>query len=164
VAAEMAPGTVQLNIFARNKKLKKCVKDGQPEKAMQLFQWMQQEGMSPDKFTFVQVIDSCVGLRNVCKMWEHGGCSERAQQDAITWCSPLECHNIGICEMWAKVEGTGTILTNAIGRCPARLCYFCAGCWKHVQLHMKSICQICYCPIEGSILVHLHDEKLRWSL
>jgi hypothetical protein len=23
---------------------------------------MQQEGMSPDKFTFVQVIDSCVGL------------------------------------------------------------------------------------------------------
>jgi hypothetical protein len=41
VAAEMsamAPGTVQFNIFAWNKKLTKYVKDGQPEKAIQLFQ------------------------------------------------------------------------------------------------------------------------------
>jgi pentatricopeptide repeat protein len=29
---------------------------------MQLFQQMQQEGMSPDKFTFVQVIMACAGL------------------------------------------------------------------------------------------------------
>jgi hypothetical protein len=36
--AAMAPGTVQLNIFARNAKLTKDVKDGQLEKAMQLFQ------------------------------------------------------------------------------------------------------------------------------
>jgi pentatricopeptide repeat protein len=35
---------------------------GQPEKAIQLFQQMQQEGMSPDKFTFVQVINTCAGL------------------------------------------------------------------------------------------------------
>jgi hypothetical protein len=44
VAAEMAamaPGTVQLHIFSRNKKLTKYAKDGQPEKAMQLFQQMQ---------------------------------------------------------------------------------------------------------------------------
>ncbi|CAM6067263.1 unnamed protein product [Sphagnum tenellum] len=60
--AAMAPGTVQLNIFAWNQKLTKYVKDGQPEKAMQLFQQMQREGMSPDTFTFVQVIKACAGL------------------------------------------------------------------------------------------------------
>jgi pentatricopeptide repeat protein len=65
VAAEMAamaPGTVQLHIFSWNMKLAKYVKDGQPEKAMQLFQQMQQEGMSPDKFTFVQAVKACAGL------------------------------------------------------------------------------------------------------
>ncbi len=60
--AAMAPGRVQLNIFAWNQKLTKDVKDGQLETAMQLFQQMQQEGMSPDKFTFVQVIKACAGL------------------------------------------------------------------------------------------------------
>ncbi len=39
----MAAGPVQLNIFAWNQKLKTYVKDRQPEKAMQLFQQMQQE-------------------------------------------------------------------------------------------------------------------------
>jgi hypothetical protein len=34
--AGMAPGTVQLNIFAWNQKLKKCVKNGQLEKAMKV--------------------------------------------------------------------------------------------------------------------------------
>jgi pentatricopeptide repeat protein len=65
VAAEMAamaPGTVQLNIFEWNQKLTKDVEDGQPEKAMQLFQQMQQEGMSPENFTFAQVIKACAGL------------------------------------------------------------------------------------------------------
>jgi pentatricopeptide repeat protein len=51
-------GMVQLMIFPWNKKLAKYVKGGQPEKAMQLFQQMQQ-GMSPDKFTSVQVINTC---------------------------------------------------------------------------------------------------------
>jgi hypothetical protein len=44
VAAEMAAialGAVQLNNFTLNEKLKKYVKDGQTEKAMQLFQQMQ---------------------------------------------------------------------------------------------------------------------------
>jgi hypothetical protein len=36
--AAMAPGTVQFNIFAWNKKLTKYVKDRQPEKAIQPFQ------------------------------------------------------------------------------------------------------------------------------
>ncbi len=60
--AAMAPGTVQLSIFGWNQKLTKYVKDGQPEKAMQLFQQIQQEGVSPDSFTFVQVIKACAGL------------------------------------------------------------------------------------------------------
>jgi pentatricopeptide repeat protein len=60
--AVMAPGRVQLNTFAWNQKLTKDVKDGQLEKAMQLFQQMQQEGMSPEKFTFLQVIKACAGL------------------------------------------------------------------------------------------------------
>ncbi len=60
--AAMSPVTVQLNIFAWNQKLTKYVKYGQLEKAMQLFQQMQQEGMSPDKFTFVPVIKEFAGL------------------------------------------------------------------------------------------------------
>jgi pentatricopeptide repeat protein len=49
----LAPGTVQFNNYAWNEKVTKDVKDGQLEKAMHLFQQMQQGGMSPDKFTFV---------------------------------------------------------------------------------------------------------------
>jgi pentatricopeptide repeat protein len=65
VAADMAalaPGTVQLHPFAWNQKLTKYVKDGQLEKVMQLFQQMQEEGTTPDKFTFVQVIKARAGL------------------------------------------------------------------------------------------------------
>ncbi len=57
----MDPCTVQWNIFGWNKKLTKHVKAGQPEKARQLSQQMQREGMSPDKFTLVQVINACSG-------------------------------------------------------------------------------------------------------
>jgi pentatricopeptide repeat protein len=60
--AALAPGTVELHSFAWNRNLTKYVKDGQLEKAMLLFQQMQQEGMTPDKFTFVQVIKACAGL------------------------------------------------------------------------------------------------------
>ncbi len=60
--AAMAPGIVQLHPFAWNQKLTKYVQAGQHEKAMQLFQQMQQEGMSPDKFTFVQAVKACAGL------------------------------------------------------------------------------------------------------
>jgi hypothetical protein len=55
--AAMAPCTVQLNSFAWNKKLVKNVhmKDGQPEKAMQLFQQMQQN--------HPQMIEICAELK-----------------------------------------------------------------------------------------------------
>jgi hypothetical protein len=58
----MASGIVQLNIFAWNQKLTKYVKDELFNKAMQLFQHTQQEGMNLDKYTFVHVIKACVGL------------------------------------------------------------------------------------------------------
>ncbi len=60
--AALAPGKVQLHSFAWNQKLTKYVKAGQLEKVMQLFQQMQQEGMAPNKFTFVQVIKAYAGL------------------------------------------------------------------------------------------------------
>jgi pentatricopeptide repeat protein len=53
---------VQLHPFAWNQKLTKYVKDGQLEKAMQLFQQVQEERTTPDKFTFVQMIKACAGL------------------------------------------------------------------------------------------------------
>jgi hypothetical protein len=49
----MALDAMDLNIFAWNKKLAKYVRDGKPKKVIQLFQWMQIEGMNLDKFTFV---------------------------------------------------------------------------------------------------------------
>jgi len=61
--AAMVPGTVQLSIFAWNKKLAKYVKAGEPKKTLQLFQQLQREGISPDKFTFVQVLNACASLQ-----------------------------------------------------------------------------------------------------
>jgi len=58
-----ALGIVQSSIFAWNTKLKKYVKGGQPEKAMQLFQQLEQEGMNPGKFTFNHMIEACAGLQ-----------------------------------------------------------------------------------------------------
>jgi len=60
--AALAPGTVQLYSLAWNHKLTKYVKDGQLQKAMQLFQQMQREETPPDRFTFVPVIRACAGL------------------------------------------------------------------------------------------------------
>jgi len=62
--------------------------------------------------------------------------------------------------MWAKAEGTGTILTNAIGRCPARLLLLWGvlkACAVTYEEHMPDL----LLPYRSSILVHLHDEKLR---
>ncbi len=53
--AALPPGTVRLHIFSWNARLARHVKAGQFEQTMDLFQQMQQEGMSPDKFTFLRV-------------------------------------------------------------------------------------------------------------
>jgi len=61
--AVMAPGTIQLTIFSWNRRLARYVKLGQYEKAMELFHQMQQEGISPNKFTFVPVLNTCAKLQ-----------------------------------------------------------------------------------------------------
>jgi len=61
--AAMAPGTVQMDSFSWNRKLARCVNAGQHEKTMELFQQMQEEGMSPNRFTFVPVLKACTSLR-----------------------------------------------------------------------------------------------------
>jgi pentatricopeptide repeat protein len=61
--AAMAPGAVQLNSFSWNTRLARYVKAGRFEETMELFQQLQQEGMIPDRFTFVQVINACTNLR-----------------------------------------------------------------------------------------------------
>ncbi|KAH9542357.1 hypothetical protein CY35_13G001100 [Sphagnum magellanicum] len=61
--AAMAPGTVQLHMFSWNRRLARYVKAGQHEKTIELYQEMQQKGMSPDNFTFVPVLNACASLR-----------------------------------------------------------------------------------------------------
>jgi pentatricopeptide repeat protein len=55
----MAPGTVQLDMFSWNRRLARYVKAGQHEKTIELYQEMQQKGMSPDNFTFVPMLNAC---------------------------------------------------------------------------------------------------------
>jgi hypothetical protein len=53
-------------------------------------------------------------------MCEHGGYLESVWQDALSIlrCGHLQCHDIGTTsEMQARAEVTGTISTNATGRC-----------------------------------------------
>ncbi len=42
-------------------------------------------------------------------MWEHEGCLERVQKEAILRCGHLEHHDIGMCEMQEMPGGIGTI-------------------------------------------------------
>jgi pentatricopeptide repeat protein len=59
----MVPGTVPLNIFPWNLRLARYVKAGLHHKALDLFAQMQQEGLIPDSFTFVQLLNACASLR-----------------------------------------------------------------------------------------------------
>jgi len=65
--AAMAPGTVQLSNFQWNVKLARYVKSGHYEKTLELFEQMLQEGMLPDKFTFVPVLNACASLQALDK-------------------------------------------------------------------------------------------------
>jgi len=90
----LARGTMQLNIFARNKELTKYVKDGQPKKVILLFQQVQQERMSPNEFTFVEVIKGCAGLvapedgRNVQEQIIESGC----ESNVFVGCSLVDMY------------------------------------------------------------------------
>jgi pentatricopeptide repeat protein len=69
--AAMAPGSVQSSNFSFNLKLAKYVKAGRHAETLRLFQQLQQEqGMIPDRFSFVPVLNACAGLR----MLLHGRC------------------------------------------------------------------------------------------
>ncbi len=61
--AKMALGTVQLDMFSWNRRLARYVKARQHEKTIELYQEMQQKGMSPDNFTFVPVLNACASLQ-----------------------------------------------------------------------------------------------------
>jgi pentatricopeptide repeat protein len=61
--AAMAPGTPQLDSFTWNRRLARYVAAGRPEKTLELFREMQQKGMTPDRFTFVAVLNACASLR-----------------------------------------------------------------------------------------------------
>jgi len=47
----------------------------------------------------------------------------RVEQDDISKHGHLDYHGVGSCKMWARVEGTTIVLTNAIKRCVAKLYY-----------------------------------------
>ncbi len=66
----MPPGTLQASAFSWNVRLARYVKTGQPAKTMEFFQKMQQQGMVPDKFTFVPVLNACACLQTL----EDGRC------------------------------------------------------------------------------------------
>ncbi len=61
--ASMAPGTVQLNLFAWNMRLARYATSGQYDKTVDLFKQMQQEGMIPNRFTFIPVLNACASLQ-----------------------------------------------------------------------------------------------------
>ncbi len=63
--AALVPGTVQLDRFSWNRRLARHVKAGQYEKTLELYQLMQQEGMMPDKYTFVPVLNACASLQSL---------------------------------------------------------------------------------------------------
>ncbi len=66
----MASGTVPLDSSSWNRRLTRYVKAGQYKKTYELFQQMQQEGVGPNKFTFVPALNSCASLRAL----EEGRC------------------------------------------------------------------------------------------
>jgi len=60
--AAMATGSVSLDCFSLNRRLARYVKAGQHEKTIELFQEMQQKGMTSNQSTFVLVLNACASL------------------------------------------------------------------------------------------------------
>lgn len=60
--AALPPGTIPCNVFSWNTILSRCVKTGQYKKTLDTFRQMQKEGIKPDRFTFVPLLNSCANL------------------------------------------------------------------------------------------------------
>jgi hypothetical protein len=113
---------------------------------------MQLEGLIPDRFTFVPMLNACASSRALeradklinrslkadvfvgsslvdmyVKCGGYGRCLESVQQAAILQCGLLDSHDIGTCEMWTRAECIGSILTNTTGMFAARYGHFCRG-------------------------------------
>jgi pentatricopeptide repeat protein len=96
--AAMAPGTVQLNSFSRNRNLARYEKAWKPEKIIELFQEMQQKCLSPDRFNFVPVLIACSNLGAL----EEG---RRARQQIIqSGCESDGFVGCTLVDMYAKCE------------------------------------------------------------
>jgi hypothetical protein len=85
--------------------------------------------------------------QNVGALRMLGKCSTRYDLD------DLDYHGIGTCEMWARVEGTKIIPTDATGRCVARLCYLCGGVECMSQLN---------CSWRGHVYSWANYSKWLW--
>jgi pentatricopeptide repeat protein len=91
-------GSRKLHSFSWTRRLTRYVKAGQYEKTMELFQQMQQAGMSPNRFTFLSVLNACASLRAI----EKGRCVHEEiiqsgdESDAIVGSSLID--------MYAKCE------------------------------------------------------------
>ncbi len=132
------------------------VKCGQGQKALELFQQMQQEGVSPDPVTFVGVLNACASLFALeeGKRIHEQIIQSRCESDVFVRSSLVDMYakcgsmvdasrvfnnlssqdvvtwnamGFGTCEIWASTEGTTTVSTNATGRCTVRPCDFCWG-------------------------------------
>ncbi|KAJ7561018.1 hypothetical protein O6H91_03G010900 [Diphasiastrum complanatum] len=60
--AIIKPGTIQSSMFSWNIKLGRYVKDGQDQKALELYRQMQVDGAHLNKFTFIPAIKACSNL------------------------------------------------------------------------------------------------------
>jgi pentatricopeptide repeat protein len=94
--AKMAPGIIQLHSFSWTRMLTRYVKAGQYEKMMELFQQMQQAGMSPNGFTFLPVLNACTSLRAIVE--------GRCVHEEIIQSGYESDVVVGLIDMYAKCE------------------------------------------------------------
>ncbi len=94
--AGLPPGSLQSNVFPWNSMLARSVKAGQNDKAMRLFQQMQQEGIVPNGFSFVQVLKACASLQAL----EKGRCVH--QQIIKSGCESDVFVSNSLVDMYAK--------------------------------------------------------------
>jgi pentatricopeptide repeat protein len=147
--AALAPGTVHLDSFTWNKRIARSAKAGEYEKTMELFKQMQSEGMNPNKFTFVPILNPCASLQAlqeakcVHKQVIQCGCESDAfvrtslvdiyakcgsMEDALRVFKKMPSHDV---VSWTALllghVKCGQGQKNDTGRHVTKLCHFCGG-------------------------------------